>query len=384
MVCYVLLMRSFSYSEAKLQADFCSEVWYELKKLERYFYKFSFNENDAKESMQKTLLHVLLHYNPSKGELSPYMKSLARTILMNGNRDIPVDFLEDTTTEPQEEFQDTAEGRTRLKTKTKDFVDDLIDDIILEEGCQQEIVELALQFTKFFILLGESLINKDTSISYFPDNFITECLKLSKQNKHFNDDCVELYLKYKNQLQEFVKEDDKKVDFWREADYSLVNTQTSRRVRFVDELGEEVNSINPENLILNGKWDGKRVVKIRFYDLYNKICDLIDDDGINIVKFTIGDTYIIKTLGGSLSILNPVLSYEYSLCLYEILTNLLHFTCGKYLGRTDEDMYFLVNDSYYDEFKNKMVHREVKGIDVYMSFEDITSSVKQFLTVKSA
>ena len=54
------------------------------------------------------------------------------------------------------------------------------------------------------------------------------------------------------------------------------------------------------------------------------------------------------------------------------------------IGRTDEDMYFLVNDSYYDEFKNKMIHREVKGIDVYMPFEDITSSVKQFLTVKSA
>ena len=56
------------------------------------------------EAMQATLIHSLTHYSESKGEMSAYIKALARDITKDNRKLIFVDFLEQTLAEDTDEM----------------------------------------------------------------------------------------------------------------------------------------------------------------------------------------------------------------------------------------------------------------------------------------
>ena len=104
----------------------------------------------------------------------------------------------------------------------------------------------------------------------------------------------------------------------------------------------EIKDPDLEDCYVKGNLGNKCIVSIPYVSQLNKMCNLIDEEGINAMRFTIGDEYVIRTLGGSTSVLSPSLFNEYDLCEAEILTNLLRFTGGRFLCKGSRNMYFLV------------------------------------------
>lgn len=358
-------MRSFAYSEDDFDSGLCYQVWYEIERLRMYFCKFC--GNNAEEAMQLTLMHSLKHYNTKKGDIVPYIKALAREITKDNGRFIYCDFLEQTLANDSDEI-----GYTIDAGEVSDISDTVVEDIVLSGSRREEVAELALQFMNFFILLCESLINKDTTTIYFPDVFIAECLKLTGNSRNFNAECLSLYAEFKDKFNLFLNSETSNQGTWRETDFDLINKMGSKRVRLVNKQTKSVcNDLDSEDWIVAGNLNGKKIFKIEYYKVWDMMCDFIDEDGINPMKFTIDYSYIVLTLGGSLSVINPNLFNEYELCKMEILTNLLYDTYGRCLGIGSKNMYFLVGSEERKDF-NSIPDRVIKGVTLHFNVTDVT------------
>lgn len=358
-------MKSFAYSEDDFDSDLCYKVWYEIEKLRMYFCKFC--GNNADEAMQLALMHSLKHYNSKKGDIVPYLKILAQTIMKDNGRFVYCDFLEQTLANDSDEI-----GYTISAGEVSDISDSIIDELTLSGTRREEIAELALQFMNFFMLLCESLINKDTTTIYFPDVFIAECLKLNDISKNFNNECLTLYSEYKDKFEFFLNSKLQNQGTWRETDYDLIAKSGSKRVRLVNaETSEACIDLDSEEWKVLGNLGDKRIYKVEYYKVWDMMCDFIDDDGINPMKFTIDYSYIVQTLGGSLSIINPNLFNEYELCKMEILTNFLYDTYGRWLGIGSKCMYFLVAAGRKD-ISELIPDRNIKGVQLHFDVTDVT------------
>lgn len=320
------------------------EIYVAIQNSKNYFYKFCGTKAD--EAMHLTLFHALTHYREDSGDLGAYVRSLARTILRDRYFNVvtPVDFLEETVT---------------LDSVSSDIANQVIDSLA-EEECYEKVVELALTSMGFFVQLCNSLKTKDTSTLYFPDYFTAECLKLQSTYSSFYKVCLSLYNMYKSDFEKFLLEDSG--SNWSEANFTLIKTRTSPRVALISsKTGKPSVDPDTENCVVSGVITNKHIISIPYVTQLDRMCNLIDAEEINVVRFTIGDNYIIKTLGGSLSVLNPSLFNMYSLCEAEILTNLLKETNGRYLGKGSKSMYFLVNE--IPTVKTKIIR------GMYMSFD---------------
>ena len=363
-------MKSFAYSEEDFDSSLCYQIWYEIEGLRSYFRKFSRGRED--EAMQLTLNHAMTHYRPNRGDLVPYLKTLAREILKDGNKYVPCDFMEETVADIKNEGCGTkvnSEGTKVSIGNADSTVKDVLSRLEDDTNYREKIAELALQFMNFFMLMCQSLINKDSTTIYFPKVYIRECLKLQSKTDTFNSECLLLYSEYKDEFDKFINWSLSNEGSWRETDFDLINKYGSKRIKMCTEDGSICKDPDKENWHLVGNLGNKRVIKIPYVDIYDYMCDLVDEDGINQMKFTIDDSFILRTLGGSLSVVNPCLFSEYDLIKSEILTNMLYDTQGRYIGVGSEYMYFIVDaDKDY-----KIPHRRINGID--LDFEIIEVEV---------
>lgn len=301
----------------------------------------------AEEAMHLSLFHALYHYKPENGDMGAYVRSLARTILRDRytNTVTPVDFTEVTTFD---------KGRSSSSAET-----DVLERLS-EEQCYNDIVKLALTCMSQFVVMCDSLERKDSSTLYVPDYFITECLSLQKRYSSFFTVCREIYETYKDDFLKFISDD--KDSNWVEANFTLINSKTCSKISFLsNRTGKVSEDPDLEDCYVQGNLGNKHIISVPYTYQLNKMCNLIDEEGINAMRFTIGDEYILRTLGGSFSVLSPSLFNEYSLCEAEILTNLLRDTNGRYLGKGSKNMYFLVNSV------PEIPSRVVRG--VYLSFD---------------
>lgn len=356
------MLQSFSYMES-IDDSLYYLLWSNIEKLRRYFSKFCGRNTD--EAMQATLMHSLTHYTKAKGDISCYIKALARDITKDNGRLVFVDFLEQTLAE------DDNDTKPKVDTGSiSDFSGVVVNDMIYDYK-YKKIVELALCFIDKFMLLCEALINKDTSTSYYPSIFIKECIKLSRSCENFNQLCITLYTEYKDKFVEFLSYDLKTsgTNVWKETDYPLIAQSVSKRFKFVNpDTGEVVQDPDVEPFKLVGNLGKKKVFKVRYYELWELMCDYVDSADINVMRFTIGDSYIVRTLGGSLSVINPDLFNIYDLCRMEILTNVLNDLAARYISIGSENFYLLVSDD-----DREIKKRVVKGIPIELVAEDITS-----------
>ena len=365
------MLKSFSFMADDIDYAFYYDVWQELQKLKWYFVKFA--GDNAGEAMHRTLMHTLSHFDPNRGGLSAYIKKLAREITKDNGKLVFVDFLEQTLAYgegDEEEKPQVDAGRVQ------DFAAEVVESIILEESRRADIINLALEFMDKFIILCEALIEHDTSTVYYPEIFISECLKLSKKCKNFNQDCIDVYLEFKEDFDWFLGLDGDNIGKWKETDYLLINQSQSKRVKFLnEETDQEVIDADRETWYLSGnlgKGDKqKRVIKIYYESEWETMCDLIDDYETNCMKFVMDDSYIIRTLGGSYSVLNPDLYNLYDLVRMEILTNVLQMTNGRILNVGSECIYVLCDNS----FDCKLEKKTIKGIDIELSAVDITDTL---------
>ena len=154
---------------------------------------------------------------------------------------------------------------------------------------------------------------------------------------------------------------------------SIINSNLSKRVKFINKVtGELVEDADIEDWYVRGKLSGKRIIKVPYADVWNVMCDLVDSNETNELKFVIDDYYIIKTFGGSYSILNPSLYNIYDLVRTEIITNILKDTGGRLINTGSECVYVLCDKSGIAELNNL---RKVRGYEIKFSCVDITDSL---------
>lgn len=363
------MMQSFSYGySTDIDGSLYYLLWSEIEKLRRYFSKFCGQNTD--EAMQATLMHALTHYTEAKGEVSAYVKSLAREITKDNKKLIFVDFLEQT-------LADDAEDSNKPKVDVgsiSDFSNTIVNSIMIESHKRKEIIELALCFIDKFMLMCEALINRDTSTNYYPDIFVKECLRLSRGCENFNQICISIYNEYRDEFVEFLSYDCKTEGVWRETDFPLIAQSMSKRVKLVDSYsGQVVEDPDIEDFKLSGNLGDKRVLKVNYYDIWELMCNYIDTPDINVMRFTIDDSYIVRTLGGSITVVNPDLFNMYDLCRTEILSNVLHDLNARCIGVGSENIYLLANK----DGKKEIPKRVVKGIPIELIVEDITDSISK-------
>lgn len=365
-----MILRSYAFMPPEVDIAFYYEIWNEINNLKWYFYKFA--GANAEEAIEKTLFHTLTHFNAEKGNLSAYVKKLAREITKENSKLVFVDFLEQTLPDDDdggESVQQVTGGSVR------DFSDDVAEAMELAEDRRQEVVCLALEFMDKFMLLCDALKRRDTSTRYFPDVFIKSCMSISKRCLNFNQLCFDVYEEYGDDFQWFL-ELGQRSENWREADFMMIRNSASKRLRLVRPYtNEDVEDADIDPFVVQGKLgDGaarKKVIKVSYYEIWNLMCDLIDSRETNEIKFVIGDDYIIRTFAGSLSGLNTDLFNMYDLVRSEILTNVLLDTGGRILAIGSENFYLVCNAT----MDKTCMERTVHDYSFRLEYTDITDSI---------
>lgn len=361
-------MKNYSFHKEIANEKLFYEIWEAITRLKWYFYKFA--RNNAEEAMQMTLMHCLTHYNPDVADLDVYLKALAREITKDNGRIVYVDFMEQTLAGDSGDTEETEKTVNVNVGRVRDFSDDIVTEMMLDINKKSEIVALALQFMDKFITMCEALINNDTSVAYYPEVYASACLKLFKQCRNFNKSCISLYMDYAPQMKAFISSDDDNEGKWKETDYSFIQTNQSKRIKLINRMtGFIADDADSDDIILEGKLGDKRVIKVPYRELWDKLCDLVDSEETNQIKFVIDDQYIFRTLGGSLSIINSSLFNEYDLIRDEIVTNLLQDTRGRLLNIGSEHIYILISDEC------EIPDRVIRGINIHFDKIDITDSL---------
>lgn len=356
-----------------IDISFYYEVWKEINNLRWYFYKFA--GVNADEAMERTLFHTLTHFNSEKGSLSAYVKKLAREITKDNSKLIFVDFLEQTLSDVNDD--DSPEGQTKvIGGSVHDFSDEVADAMELAEDRRMEVVRLALEFMDKFMLLVDALQRRDTSTRYFPDVFIKSCMSISRRCLNFNQLCFDVFEEYGDDFKWFL-ELGQRSENWRESDFMMIRNSNSRRMKLVSPYtGLDIEDADVDKYVMQGKLgEGsarKKIIKVGYYDAWSLMCDLIDSEDTNEIKFIIGDSYVIRTFAGSLSGLNTDLFNMYNLVRSEILTNVLIDTGGRILNIGSENFYLLCNPTMNKQF----LERDVHGYKLRFDYEDITDQVQ--------
>lgn len=353
-------MRSFGFDRQELYGNRFCEIWKEIERNRLYFRKFCGEKTD--EAMQRALLHAMSHYNSDKGSLKVYLKSLAKTIVSSSNsKCVCVDFLENTVEDNLED--ETTEQKVQSGMSTSDFSQDIVNDMYLEIDRKPELIDLALVSMEHFLRLCESIETRNTANIYSPQTFKDSCLALAKKCKNFNSLCLSIYDDYGDEMKEFLSDDETAKGVWCEADYTYISQRTSKRIKLVDENGDDIEDADLQPFYVKGSLKDKKIVKVRFKEQLEMILDYVDSPVTNQMKFVIENRFIIRTLGGSFSVANPKLYNIYELIEDEILTNLLRDTDNSsILNVGTECMYFLCKKSYDMKIPDKTVR------DIFLRF----------------
>lgn len=328
-----------------------------VESLEKYFRLFNKGEYD--EAMQRTIIHAMTHFDEERGELEPYIKSLARFILQVKDNSIPHDFVE-------QPMEDTSIN----------VVDDAIRKYVDEFESDIRIVDLALSYMKYFIPTCEALINNDRSLNArnYPSNFKEKCLNLARVTD-FKGKSIALYNKYGDTMKKLLELDRQVIEYrkgdnpdsWVMSNQNLIDSRTSKRIKLVStSVHDKDFDLDKSEWKVSGNLSGKCIIKVPYREVYEKLCDYIDGDveegEFNPLRMDIDDMYIVRTLGGNWSGINPILAHEYRAAKEEILTNLIQTTRGRYLGEGSECFYFVVSSLVELKFK-------VSNMDIEFSQE---------------
>jgi hypothetical protein len=369
------MLKSYSFMHKEIDIAFYYKVWDEIKKLKWYFYKFA--GVNAEEAMQRTLMHTIVHFSPSKGNLSAYVKKLAREITKNNNREVLVDFLENTLSDNNWD-EDYSSGSNIDVGSIQDFSSEVINDLVnTDDNRRVDIDKLALEFMDKFVILCDALIKHDTSTKYYPDIFIQNCLKLNAKCKNFNKLCLDVYMEYGDDMRWFLELAENDTQIWREPDFTLLNSSYSKRLQLINlSTHEVVENADVEPFRLMGNLgtgaSRKKIIKVNYSDLWEYFCDLIDDTETNELKFIIGNNYIIRTFGGSFSVLNADLFNLYNNVRVEILTNVIQDINGRILNIGSENLYLVCNGNMNKTEMSRTIHNH----PFKLVYEDITDTIR--------
>lgn len=236
-------MKNFSYMRTVIDNNSYYQIDKAIRELRMYFAKC--NPYKLDEAMEMSFFHALTHYSPTRGDLKPYLMSLARDILKTNysKKEYCFEFMEDI-------VRDTA----------VDISTGIVDSAV-EVAVTRRVSELALTFMNFFILLSESMIQRDSNTRYYPKEFKADCLRLVKSYDEFNSTCLQIYNDYGDSMKSFLSVGASNSRVWKEADYGYIATHLSKRVKLIDENRKAALELDSSNWVICGSLGDKRVVK---------------------------------------------------------------------------------------------------------------------------
>ena len=382
-------MKSLTFMRAEIALQLYYDAW---NALQRYRYLFLRDgRGDADELMARVFEHILHHYTKEKGDLEPYLVSLSHSMGKWDGRMLPVDFLENT-------LSDEVDRQAARSGVSSDLVDDVLQRLDTFDEKYVALTELALEFMLPFNTMCRHWRSQSSAYVYFPDGFKESALKLMKRfgsGTDFYKVCQSIYLKHHSDFELFmqprpkhnIKTPDDGIFNWHNVEQGSLKHGKSKRVRLIkpgtkgqgpDGKGIPCKDPDKHPYEIYGKLYGSRLVKVYYKDLFDLVVDYLEDDTMNPLKYTIGDSYICRSLGGSLSTINPSLFEMYNVFRLELLTTLLYDmgTKSKYLACGSECVYLLVNLKE-DGTLPTIPQRNISGIQINLTAVDITPPDKK-------
>lgn len=326
-----------------------------LKQLEKYFYKF--NKDKAGEALCRACIHAYKHYDKRYGELIPYLKALARTIMCITEEDEPIEEIE------------------QLAIDTTTPVEDLALEELIEEDVNKLVIrEIMLPYMTNFLTLGE-LFEMGESVQsnkiYFSQSFKTICVNIMRRVGHtsFTKSIIYLYKKYKESMLWFLEQDKFVHRNYVAIDYATLNKNTAKRIFVIDDLQERVyipDRYRKQLYVKGASVEMESIAKIRYIDLLYQIEVLSSTLAINALAYIVDGQKILRTCGGSEAVLTTDMDNVYELNKDELIMNIL--TVGKCrLLATGYDYLYVIKTKYSPEVI------ELKGLigigDVELYFE---------------
>lgn len=367
-----MLVHSICFMKKGVDASLYYEAQKAIQDLQYYFRKF--NGVNADEAMSRTLEHILSHFDKSKlstTDIKPYVKKLARTILQEPRKDIPTEFIEDTTIDNSEHSME-AGANTVNPGVSNDFSDDITDKIY----CDMESLNLMHKF----ILLNLEEYQKfclevrdgGRMLKGYSVEFRNGLYRMSKLITDLTAKLVSIYNENEEMFTKFISYSIGGI--WYEADYNLISKVTSKRVRPLQKGYSKIFDMDICPFCVNGskyiKNNNKRIYRVRYVDFWEELCDFLDSEQCSGMKCILGKYTLVKTGGGSISVINPDLFGIYDLIRDELLTNILRDTAYKLIGVGSQNFY-LLGDGVVDT-----PSRVVNGVKIKFELEDITDTVE--------
>ena len=361
----------FYYAVDDFKPKLWYAVWTELEKLNGYFYKVCRKDADNVKIM--VWEHAIKHYSPEKGNLNAYLRKLTQTALKSNGKYVPVDttIIDATVEEGAQRFQEYTGGHT-------DGLEVQVEESMIGFGEKfEKVAMLALCNMRYFIMYAKQVIDRDTTSNYFPETFKKEtyrCFQFCKSE--FHPLVLKIYNDHRSGFERFMEDAPYgRNEAYKELDIDLIKKSTSRRI-VLNEKGTNSLCTDPDSC----EWEvcgalGKhRIIKVPYKDIYEAMCDLVDEDGCNAIKYTIGETYIFRTLGGSLTLANLSLFSMYSIIKNEILTNLIYDYNARILSVGSQCVYLLQNPDDDDTFREP-IDRVIRGFELKFRYIDVTPEV---------
>lgn len=342
-------MRSFSFNQ-DLDENTIAQIHLGVESLRGYFIKFC-RESHA-EAMQWAIMHAIKHYSSANGSLIPYLKVLARCATKQDNG-----------------IEVTSKTDNEIVVTVDDFSNKFISDIVDKSRGNKDIVNLALSYMEEFVSLCEDMSTGNLNTQY-TQSFIKHVMSVQRRVPEFNSRCLRLYNAYKDDIALFMSYQN--VTGWKEYDKAKLVKTSKRHHLYNLYTGNEVEDADIEEFYLRGSLSsGERrqhLIRIEYETLWEDLCDRIDAESSNELKLIIGESCIITTPGGSLSLINPDLYQLYDLIRGEIVTNLVIRTGGKLLNIGRSCVYLLVSD-----LPENLDWGFVRGIAIQFNYSNLSN-----------
>ena len=396
-----MLLNSFAFEKKPITPEKQGLIWQGIKSLESSI-KYSVGKDNTTETMQLMFAHAIEHFDETEGNLKGYLRRLSQTILNTTNSKEVLADMSDGNLNYAIGSADSGSEPTMVtkppEKVTPDFAENVINTLYVEEALQQDIFDLVKEYLVDYVTLCQRLLSGDIDRFNYSVPFVKRCIELSRIYKaQFNEACVALYNSNKTVFDRFAFDGQDKADCniensWRETDYTIINSKKSKRILFYNkQTNEEVKDVDNEAFYVLGAKnlsESKRILRVDFFLAWLKLCDLLDSDQTNEMKLILGNDFLVKTLGGSLSLVNPALYNIYELLKTEFVTNVLHETNGRLLSVGTKSIYILWENKWPTLFQQNLAkfekekdrvwveHKDVFGVEFDLFFEDVTTKLE--------
>lgn len=347
------LLKSFAYNSENL--ELCALVAYELEQLRGYFYFFNNLRTD--EALSRAYSHAISCYKGGKSseELVPYLKSLAKVMMLAREKDVLEEDIEQLAIE-------------------ESLVEEQVINGYVNTDAERLVPRLVLFSPKDFLKLGYILSNSGTRENIITldatKDFKKQCLSILRRMNpaDFIETVKYLYKEYKNDIEWFLDQaiqptriiDDRMRKIYRKASERYLEVNSSKRVKLVDSYGKAINSarIDTEKCYVSGSTKGKVICRVYYYELLNQMLLKTESTTTNELALVIGSNRLIRTCSGVLLEQGCEFDTVYDEFFMELLTNIV--SCSGYrLLNFCSDYIYLVGEEKY--FKGTVVLENVLG-----------------------